>query len=574
MAMAKHVQRTACVVFAAVALAASGASASQSYGIASAVAGTDSFMSTYQRHLKGLLALADSVPLLACPRGDPIVGGTWSNSPDRTYKCSTLQGLYYWPEGDSREQVDAFVNSTANLILYDKQPTDQHWCTTPEYVFEGVSKLAAVAQAEGGNVFLLPPARAITPGQPSLSCKLGGGVRPKLIEATRRIAKGTGVTLIPVIAAAEAAKAAKGSLSTSEGYYLAALTTLYTMVPAAAGTLPTYTGGFGGTVLAALHQAAAEAARSPPLAPTTPWHKGATHIENDGAGFSKAKYVIGMKGTSTERGISKQLAKVAKVGRTPISVQMLGSGNAPPSGTTGDFSFARCAISKPFNTVSGFKHAYCFDKQFINSGRDFMVHSIDNSGYQPADQAKYAVEFDEMQDKEVNFSPVRTLFARVHRAKPSFKFFGDNQHMTTAALQGVASMLLTIYTGKEFVGEEPAMSGSVDAHDEWLCRKTGYEIVVEYSSLTRAPGSTITTTPNAPSTSTGARPALTTAAPSRTTGVAPAKPTASACEEALPAAQATIADLLEKVQALRAELEAARSCGGRRGRRATATALP
>ena len=41
------------------------------------------------------------------------------------YKCSTLQGLHYWPEGDSREQVDAFVNSTDSLILYDKQPTDQ-----------------------------------------------------------------------------------------------------------------------------------------------------------------------------------------------------------------------------------------------------------------------------------------------------------------------------------------------------------------------------------------------------------------------------------------------------------------
>ena len=88
------------------------------------------------------------------------------------YKCSTLQGLYDWPEGDSREQVDAFVNSTASLILYDKQPTDQHWCTTPEYVFEGVSKLAAVAQAEGGNVFLLPPASISTIAPPTYTAPL------------------------------------------------------------------------------------------------------------------------------------------------------------------------------------------------------------------------------------------------------------------------------------------------------------------------------------------------------------------------------------------------------------------
>jgi hypothetical protein len=419
----------------------------------------------------------------------------------------TLMGWFYWPAG--RATNLALLRDGWDYVLM----FDQHIEKTPQYALEGVQAIAREVQKAGSKPLLLMQCQN-DPSEPF----------DPLAEMVYRVGDGAEVPVVPAGAAwRNLPQDMKGDfdadkwwrVNSQQAYFVAAC--IYSQMLGRSAALSNYVPpvlspawwNFFQTWWSRWDYDTDWDHRShvPPEIPQTERdalaeaalsgvqfeaakshyegvHRSATHFA---VPLNKKRSILYTDyDSSTEAGIREGLSSVLSLARVGWTRKFGGYQKFPRGGYPFDFAQSRfsCLSQKedPREEAALVKNYAWFDFQ-EEGGRTSMVYNLDMvRGYNES-----ARDFEPYNSTHF-FVPLRVLWARLLSEQPNIPSQPDGHHISRQYNQGIAAMMYTLLSGRCAVGDEPANRRSV-AWQNWICRKTGYEIAWQYATLkTRVPG--------------------------------------------------------------------------------------
>jgi autotransporter-associated beta strand protein len=396
----------------------------------------------------------------------------------QTLSSRSLMSGYFWPL--TRAATSALLaQGWDHVVMIDDPYVASRF---PEYSFEGVRAFAREARLAGALPSLVMTwTSAASPGTTNNTARFA--------EMTYRVGTATGVPVVPAghaWAALSAGVKGTGTRPNLQGNYTTAAAIFSHITSRAASNgayVPATITQPDRDTLAAAALSAVQTA--PGQTQFTGTYTGPTHFASPL--LKKRSFTYTDFNSSTEWGYRAGLASVLTLARMDWTQTFSGYQSLPSSGfiydfaQTRDFLDADAAKWRVFGT---------FDYQDDN-GSESMISGID--------RVMYAAPLPEQETSAANitpariaagtfFVPVRVLWSRISTEQPSIPAQPDGHHVSDEYNQGVASMMFTLLTGRCAVGDAPADTASL-AWRNWFCRKTGYEIAWQYTTLQeRVPG--------------------------------------------------------------------------------------
>ena len=395
-----------------------------------------------------------------------------SNSVAPFCTARTLMSWFYWPD-TLAETRSLLQDGWDHVVLIDDLLVAAAY---PEYHLEGVRAVCEEVR-KGGS-------RPIVVMQPSF-------VMPMVfMEKIYRVGDGVGIPVAPAGYAWDRVDPLlkdSGTWPTPRAVYVTAAT-LYSQIYNRSATNSAF---IPAGMSPSDRDALAETAFVTVQTEATNTHysgsyRGPTHFASPA---NKKRHIeVADFNSSTENGIANQWGAV--LGGVGMSHYRHTSGyQSYPYAIGHVIDFCQSRKLKTANT-NYWTHYASFD-YMDNYGGKTMIYGLDRVIYRyphPEQQTGAARVTSTYMDQGEFFVPVRLLWSRIRTAHPEIPWQPDGHHMSGQMLQGIATMMVTLLTGRCPVGDEPADRAS-EAWQNWFCRKTGYEIAWQLASMNaRVPG--------------------------------------------------------------------------------------
>lgn len=385
----------------------------------------------------------------------------------------TLMSWFYWPDLHTNN-LGLLHQAWDYVVMID----DPHVaCMFPEYTLEGVKQIGAEVREGGGRPLLV---MTWSSGENELS--LFG-------EMTYRVGDGTDTPVVPagyawMNVAPELQDA--GQRPTPRGSYVTAAaiySTIFGRSAKASGYVPpdcspSQRDTLADTALDTIQQEATQEHYSGS-------YEGPTRLITPP---NKKRYLeCADFNSSTETGIWNALLAIFSLTRISAYRYTSSYQTFPLNiGHVIDFCQSRFWDNADTNY---WRNQAVFDYQ-DDYGITSMVRSVDEVMYSiPSPEQESDADICRYVTNEGGyFVPVRLLWSRLRTAHPEIPCQPDGHHMSDSYLQGIATMMYTLLSGRCPIGDEPANPASSE-WQTWYCRKTGYEIAWQLATLnSRAPG--------------------------------------------------------------------------------------
>ena len=389
-----------------------------------------------------------------------VAQGSAGTKVETEFHCHSLAQYYFWPEG--RDQRLANLGNKGDtkwdyvILVGDPYLISE----MPGIYAEGVNLLAnRVKEGEAKLVLLMP-----WHSDESKAKRIG--------EVVNRVGHGLGIPVAP--AGDTWAKAG----SKRDGEYLAAASVFSALSNAAAWGSSASENLVAKQALATVKENAAKAAYSGSVGLPNPFAM--KNVTKDAITFNQT-------GSSSEAGI--KVALIDAMNRLKITPKEV-KGDAPA-----DFNYGRGNSNFEPNKrykvkPEQFDRSYGFPMQEqAASAAESMLYGIDKryfNGTSYDDGTDLGIAYDMIREDEVKHDvravPMRLLWAKLKDANPKLEPLRDKWHMSRFLDAASGTYMVTLLTGKNPVGDEPAEKES-DAWNLWLGRKTGYETAIRMGNL-------------------------------------------------------------------------------------------
>lgn len=397
----------------------------------------------------------------------PVGLGSAGRETPTTFHCHSLAQFIFWPEGREARLANLQNNGPKKwdyvFIVGDPYLIGQ----MPGIYAEGVHLVMEQIRQGDAKVALLMPWHS------------NDTINARIPEVVQRVAAGL---KLPVAPAGMVWTTQKGKLDPGQAEYIAASTMVSAISKAPAWSKNMVEEKFAKTSLAAIKHLE-ENLLSSEHDQSSPYY-----LET----LDKDTIVFCHSGSSSEHGIKLALIDAMKrIGVTPKPV----SCNAQEDI---DFNYGRANSNFEPNKrykvdPDKFGRSYGFPMQEQSKTAEVsMLYGIDKRYFNARsydDGTDLGIAYDMIRqgevEKHVYAVPIRLLLAKLMDAEPSIKPLRDRWHMSRELDAATGSYMVTMLTGKNPVGDEPAKDSK--EWKAWLSRKIGYETAMRMGWLTYQP---------------------------------------------------------------------------------------
>lgn len=407
-----------------------------------------------------------------------VAGGSGGRITQAEFHCHSLVQYYFWPEG-RQQRLDNLCNRGTTQWDHIILVGDPYIISEMPGVYaEGVRLLAEKIREGEAEIVLIAP-------------WLADEEKTKLIsEVVHRVGQ---ALEIPVAAAADAWLKLSNRRSLNGGY-LAAAGVVSALSGQRAWSPSFREERLAREILTAVQRNKGSQPFSTKFSVPNPFAM--KYVD-------KQQITFHQTGTSSERGIKHALVDALK--RCGIQAKEIPDRELAKSTAKVDFNYGRGNSNfepqKRYQVApEQFGRSYGFPMQEAKqSAAVSMLYGIDKryyNGSQYDDGTDLGIAYDMIREDEVKADvrtiPIRLLWAKLKDANPELQPLRDKWHMHKALDAASGAFLVTLLTGQNPVGEEPAEKQSAQ-WNLWLGRKIGYQTAMVLGQLSFAPATQDTT---------------------------------------------------------------------------------
>lgn len=402
----------------------------------------------------------------------PVGLGSAGREMPTTFHCHSLAQYIFWPEGREARLANLQNKGTTKwdyiYIVGDPYLIGQ----MPGIYAEGVH-LVMEQIKKAGNGDSVAKVALVMPWHSN------DKINARIPEVVQRVAAGL---KLPIAPAGMAWAVSKDSLQEGQAEYIAASSMVSAISNSAAWGKNMAEQNLAKKSLAAIKHIQANPISSDYSAPS-PYYPET---------LDKETIVFCQSGSSSEAGIKVALIDAMKrINVTPKSVSVNAKEDI-------DFNYGRANSNFEPNkrykvNPEKYGRSYGFPMQEQkNTAETSMAYGIDKRYFNARsydDGTDLGIAYDMIRqgevEKRVYAVPIRLLLAKLIDADPTIKPLRDRWHMGRELDAATGTYMVTILTGKNPVGKEPAKDSK--EWKLWLGRKIGYETAMRMGRLTYEP---------------------------------------------------------------------------------------